>query len=60
MNIVGLKTDGKIFESQAINSDDAELKVKIKDNIQNDATAAGIEITISEMTDEELQAAISI
>lgn len=58
MNIVGVnKETGKVFESQSY-KEDAE-KEAINEAIQADADSAEIEIEIVEMSDEELQAAIS-
>jgi len=55
MNIVGIRKDtGKALESQIYIID--EEKEAMTKNIQDDAEMAGIEITISEMTDEELKA----
>ena len=58
MNIVGIrKNTGSVFESQSY-QEEAE-KEAITTAIQADAEAAEIEITISEMSYEELQAIIS-
>jgi hypothetical protein len=58
MNIVAINTaNGNVFESQSYTEEmDKEV---IKQGMQNDATGSGIEITISEMTDDELNAVIS-
>lgn len=60
MNIVGIRKDtGTVFESQSFDYDidDLSRKDDIISAIQGDARSGGIEITISEMTDEELQSA---
>lgn len=57
MHIVGIRKDtGKVLLSQTFEEDSKDA---ITEAIYQAAESAGIEITTSEMTDEELQTAIS-
>jgi hypothetical protein len=58
MNIVAInQSTNKVFESQSYQETDE--KEAITAAITADAESSGIEVEISEMTDEEFQAAIS-